>query len=147
MTNQEAFNKAVKHLFEQGHRAGVARDSEYRYDPFSCHYDGPSGRCAVGGILSEETIAAIHAYDKAQEAGPEDAWALNFLDVDTLKYDLPEAAAELAGVSDELLAELQGVHDNRASWTEDGLSERGKSELREIAVTFDLDLPPELARA
>lgn len=117
MTEQEAFDIVVKHLFEQKRPSmSCARG---RLEMPICAYRGVEGRkCAIGALISDE------------EYSPE----LEDKDVTTLDLDdaLPPS---LRGLDIVFLAELQDIHD-LAELTERGTFAMGalRASLRELAA-------------
>ena len=88
MNNQEFFDKTLAHLKQQG--VPSARGA-------SCLYRGPEGtRCAIG----------FHIPDDMYNLRMEGAGVSNLL------QNYPELRHLFKGVSDELMIELQGLHDN-----------------------------------
>lgn len=93
MTNQEAFDRAYKHLLTQNKKALTPNHG--------CAYEAPDGLCcAVGGLLSPGVRAII-----VQKG-------MNGSGAGHLVATCPEAAWELEGVSLELLGALQTCHDS-----------------------------------
>lgn len=111
MTNQQAFNKAARHLLKQGVKS-ISPDKS------DCRYRGPRGTsCAIGCLVPRTTWRPHH----------------EGMNVATLRGDgfLPRALRDL---DIDLLAELQVVHDCRPipEWPE---------RLRSVATEFKLTLP------
>lgn len=117
MTEQEAFDIVVKHLFEQKRPSmSCARG---RLEMPICAYRGVEGRkCAIGALISDE------------EYSPE----LENRDVLALNRDgaLPPS---LAGLDIDFLVELQAIHDD-AELTKRGTFAMGalRASLRELAA-------------
>lgn len=88
MTEQEAFDIVVKHLFEQK-RPSMLKGST------SCAYRGKKGRkCAIGALISDEE------------------YSLELEAKDVTILDLEDALPpSLAGLDIEFLTELQDIHD------------------------------------
>ena len=94
MNNQEAFDKVLKHLREQGKaavRVAVASDGTKNEE---CCYRGPDGTmCAVGCLIPDEE------YDSELEG----------MAVDQIPQHLMPKS--LRGLDEDLLCSLQTVHD------------------------------------
>lgn len=92
MTNQEVFDKAVKHLLTQKKKSTKGPDSSI------CRYRGHNGlKCAVGGLIPDAL------YQKNMES----------LSVQGLFFgnDYPEIQSLFEGVNMNLLKQLQRIHD------------------------------------
>ena len=88
MNNQEFFDKTLAHLKQQGVRSAQGA---------SCLYRGPDGtKCAIG----------FHIPDELYESEMEGKGVGNLL------VHYPELKPLFEGVSDGLMIELQGLHDN-----------------------------------
>ena len=95
--NRWAWQTALDHMLTQTERCTVGG---------SCVYAGPNGTaCAVGCLLSREVAEAL----------PVSSW---------MSVTCPRARAELYGISDKLLYEIQAVHDE--TW------ERDPAEIRHL---------------
>ena len=109
MTNQEAFDKVVKHLEAQGWRKVEGLGG--------CMYRAPNGcRCAVGALI------------------PDDQYCDSFEEktVRWIKDDVPA----LEGLNDMLLSDLQSFHDD---WMSDVSIEHNWKRLKELASDFKLE--------
>ena len=97
MTNQEAFDNAVTALFKQG-QCSVAHGS---VGQIRCMYRGfNDSKCVVGGILPDEL------YDP--EMDTEDTST----DIAVIIERYPEVKDYFEGISVDMLADMQAVHDS-----------------------------------
>lgn len=54
MDNQEAFDRTLNHMRQQGHRGGtLCEDRRTGETRFACQYRGERGRCAIGALLPD----------------------------------------------------------------------------------------------
>lgn len=117
MTNQEAFNIAVKGLAAQDWQPSVLHTK--------CLYRGPDGRkCAVGHLIPDDQY---QAYFDTQEASY-DYFLRNIV------VNLPA----LRGVTLDFLRDLQNAHDSASTATEMA------NNFRRLAFRYDFAMPPEL---
>lgn len=118
MTNQEAFNKAVRGLAAQGFQRAMQC-------AYTCAYrDGEGRRCAVGHLLSDEELAV--------EGNSQPVYELQ----------TPfEEGGSLNGLDSMVLENLQGAHDTSTTPID------MKSRLVEFAIRYELELPRELDQA
>ncbi len=115
MTDQEVFDKVVRHLWQQGERAG---------DGDSCFYRGPGNmKCAVGCLIPDDT------YQPAMEG----AGVVELLNKTSSKY---APALEFLRPNLALLRLLQKTHDNPIYWS---ARERMAERLADIAETMSLN--------
>jgi hypothetical protein len=115
-TNQEAFDKMVKHLFKQNARALSS-------DVATCTYYDPETkrRCAVGALLNGGRLT--------ESERTEAIWTL----INDGVVVAPPA------VHGRLLKNMQQVHDDPYFWGPDGLNTAAVHEMRKIAAHWDLD--------
>lgn len=101
MNTQEVVETVVKHLFEQGCRAGEMRpNSASDGEHFFCRYRDPEGRmCAAGKMIRNE--------DYIEEMEGNDI--ISVIDMYGLDYLEPHGAA---------LARLQSTHDTENYWND-----------------------------
>lgn len=109
MTRQEMFEKASRHLFQQGKRAVTGLNR--------CVYRGPNGlMCAVGCLIPDEMYNLT-----MEELGSIDILLSNRV-VENLT--LPKG---INHVNESFLGALQNAHDvYEEEWTTEGLRERLK---------------------
>ena len=95
MDNQEAFDKVSKHLIPMKKRS---------FGTETCAYNGPDdAHCAIGILLVGLPISKVE-----NERG-----------ILTLLKDRPDVKERLAGISINLLEDLQNIHDGLVSWSVD----------------------------
>lgn len=118
LSKQETYNKVAAHLLGMKRRA---------MNGGSCAYRTLEGeRCAVGCLIPDEM------YDPSMENQGVD-WLIR--SAEQFGYDLPGEIIKY----EELLEDLQGVHDNRNHWDEDGLNEHGLDRLYRVAERHELE--------
>ena len=113
MTNQEAFDKVVRHLRKQGKPARNGITCQYRTT------DGD--KCAIGALISDEEYNA-----KFENKG---------VGAITRDYYIPS----LQGLDRTFLISLQGIHDihsNSPYWLEEM-----ESEAYQVAIVYNLTMP------
>src|SRR6056297_2767336 len=94
MNNQEAFDKVLKHIREQGKAAVKVTVCSDGIEKEECCYRGPDGiMCAVGCLIPDEE------YDSELEGMP----------VEEIPQDLMPKS--LRGLNTDLLDSLQDAHD------------------------------------
>jgi hypothetical protein len=113
-TNQEAFDKMVKHLFKQGGRAMDGSVCTY-YDPET------KNRCAVGALINGGLLRR-----QDRRTGITQLVERGIIGVPL-------------GVSTNLLSAVQAVHDAGSYWYGDTLKPAAVRRLREVAEDFSLD--------
>ncbi len=114
MTDQETFDKVVKHLFTQGRRSTAP-------DNGACMYRSADGlKCAIGVLIPDEK------YDPSFEGMP----------ITRLGW-LPNFEVPIRNLG--LLDSLQRVHDEPQSWNERGPTDYMVSKLKGIAEDFKLE--------
>lgn len=114
MNNQEAFDRAVVHLMQQGCAAREPGTTECRYRVIGA--DGTMLKCAVGALIPAELYKPIF-----------EGTAIN-----ALRAIDAEIGKLFAGVSYGLLRELQGIHDRRQPY-------EWPDQLRLLAITYSLN--------
>lgn len=119
-TLQKIFNKVSKHLLTQGVRSlgySVKADREI------CRYRTPDGlKCAVGCLIKAKVYREELEYRGVEEDVVQQA-------LEDSGYDMSDNATQ------SLLDTLQEIHD----WSDPS---RWKADLTELAIKFDLKLPP-----
>lgn len=119
MEPQEVFNTVSRHLFKQGHRAGVYLDAPSSPE-FECRYHAPNGEaCAVGCLMTDDV------YDPEMEGSDVLGVVENF--------SVPEWMRQHTVL--RLLRRLQLVHDDQSSWRNE-IEMKGR--LDEVAKQFGL---------
>jgi len=134
MTNQEAFDGIMEWLT----RENAERCVSPKYHGDSCvYYNKDTGnRCAIGGHLPLDIAKTISTWEIGIqglliEGGD--------LDETVTNYDAVEKIREYYyGVNDNLLDELQMLHDAKTSWTPNGLSLEGYGRAAGIAAEYGL---------
>lgn len=121
MTPQEIFDKVATHLFTQRTRAvNGLNDCQYRTET--------GAKCAVGCLIPDEL------YDPVIESF-------------AVHSSVIRPTLTRIGVDEhvDLLAELQGIHDSRVSWTggPDRLAEKLAALAHDFGLSIDV-LTPEL---
>jgi hypothetical protein len=90
MTNQEAFDRVVRHLLKQGRKAA---DSDG-----VCRYRGPDGTsCAVGCLIPDEEYSPLMEGKAVDSA--------------SMRQRMPPSLVDL---NERLLLSLQRVHDQKS---------------------------------
>lgn len=129
-TDQEAFDAACRHF---------ARMTKRAVNGSSCVYETPDGKnhCIVGALLKLDTPDK-HQWAKHVGGGWDDvAWQEDY-GVECLE-DLPAGGylVDVNGLTYELPADLQNIHDEAANWDEDGFI--GWWMLEDLAINYNLN--------
>jgi hypothetical protein len=114
-TPQEAFDKVIRHLATQGHRATDGR---------RCLYRGEGGdRCAIGALFDDDQ------YQPRFEG----------MGVYSLGIEFPSEweRAHAPWTPSQMLSHLQEIHDTAYHWNDDGFI--GWTSAAEVALRFGLD--------
>lgn len=136
MTNQEAFEKSVRHVMAQTERCTRGTTK-----PGVCAYAGPNETaCGVGVLLKRETAELL------DETFGDFNWpaivrcASYELAAPARKVVAEKAVAELSGVNESLLGKLQLIHD-RAPARDERARYHMLRQYRSLAREFMLDMP------
>lgn len=114
-SNQEVFDLAARHLLTQKAKARIQRDESSNQ---RCLYRAPDGcKCAVGALIPDEI------YQPEMDQGD--------TGIDEIISRFPTIATLFSGVDDDLLADLQTVHD-------DYIVSRWGEHLRALATDYGL---------
>lgn len=140
ITLQEAYDRVMRHLDEQGHQANEPDENGIR----RCVYRGENGdSCAVGCLIPDDqyvlAMEGLGILDLLEGAVGEDIYQRV---ADSLGIQADDPNLDVADLTN-MLSELQELHDADSSWADGngggGLSERGFSVARNIALAFNLD--------
>lgn len=121
MNAQETFDTVVNHLIKQGRRSVISLNDPLRGPFKQCAYRTPEGlKCAAGILIPDELYSP----------------RMEMSNVFSVVRKWPEVREHFGDV--DVLYELQTVHDNVASWDENGLSPIGRLKLNDVASKFSL---------
>lgn len=128
--DQEAFDAAARHLKGMRQRAATP-------DGYNCVYETEDGKnnCVVGALLVLDTPEKKSWAKKVRNS------VTNLLKGRERRNDEtgPVYRIDKNGVSEYLLANLQGAHDSAHYWSADGFNEQGWERMRYIAEGYDLN--------
>lgn len=157
MDNQEAFDRSVRHVMRQTIGAGNVVAIDHPKPAIECSYhiiqDGVTNTCGIGCLVDEplqvQLEAEFHNRNVGailREASRELAYHAGLPGVLPPSSVAVRFAAELAGVSDLLLSDLQGAHDStleRGEYAKEQLWEKFKSLARYHGLKCDPSLKGE----
>lgn len=112
-TDQEAFDKVVRHLAQTNGRSIGAHGQ--------CKYRGQYGRkCAVGALIDDDDMAnTIDGFGSIRTVVAEVGYR--------------------GDVSVPLMARMQSIHDAPGSWKDHGFDDEGWERMRRAGSEFNLD--------
>jgi len=124
LTDEQLVDQTVEYLWSLPHRAGKnAFDELNGYETFYCKYrsgDEAAPTCAAGKWIEDEFYS------------PD-------LEEKSVGCEAVTNALLLSGIRDTqlpILESLQTIHDNHKNWDKQGLSSRGKAQLRNLVSTL-----------
>ena len=121
---ERLLNETVAH-YNLGNRADTGS---------GCVYEKDNGcRCAVGRLMTNEGIAMVRSENAMYDALEV---ILGLPDSESLFQEQWRPLMRYEGDSFQFLIDIQGLHDNPANWTPDGISEIGKENANRIRERF-----------
>lgn len=131
MTKEEILLETIQYYSKPNTRAVILGLHDIQSE---CSYELSDGRrCAVGRCMTDAAIDKLRTNNDLRQ--PIDRLAVDNADLDTMLQE------KYHGHSIDFWTRLQGIHDNRLSWNEKGLSIEGKNKVNKIINDYLLDIP------